>query len=237
VGVFVSFTLSQSGMVRHWLRERVRGWRWKLGLNALGAVLTGIVLVVVLISKAPASLLVAVIIPCLVGVMLFIQRQYHHTAEQLAVKPNVIFAEPRKRQRVVIPVPALTRAVVQAVQVGRALTDDVQLVHVTEDIDEGERVRATYERQFPGIQFTIVESPFRALVQPFVTYLDVSFRDKETMTIVIVPEFVARHWWEQILYNQTARRLRQALIGRTHTVVMSVPYRREKEEHPVAPAP
>jgi amino acid transporter len=236
VGVFVSFTLSQSGMVRHWLRDRVAGWRWRLGINALGATLTGIVLVVVLISKAPQSLLVAVIIPALVGVMLFIEQQYRHTAQQQAVKPDVVFAEPRKRQRVVIPVPGLTRAVVQAVQVGRSLSEDVQLVHITEDLEEAERVRQVYERQFPGVPFVVVESPFRALVQPFVTYLDVAFRDKETMTIVIVPEFVARHWWEQVLYNQTARRLRAALLGRPRTVVMSVPYRREKDDHHPAQA-
>ena len=75
--------------------------------------------------------------------------------------------------------------------------------------------------------FVIVESPYRALVQPFVTYLDVTARDADAMTMVIIPEYVARHWWERLLYNQTAKRLRTALLGRPDTVVAAVPYRRE----------
>ena len=105
VGVFVSFTLSQSGMVRHWLRQRSAGWRWRFGINAVGAVLTGVVLVVVLVAKAPQSLLVAVIIPVLVAIMLFIERQYRHSEEALEVAENVRFKEPHRQEHVVIPVP------------------------------------------------------------------------------------------------------------------------------------
>jgi hypothetical protein len=108
------------------------------------------------------------------------------------------------------------------------------VVHVTEDLEQGEALRADFERQFPGVPFVIVESPYRALVQPFVTYLDVTFRDRDTMSSVVIPEYVARHWWERVLYNQTARRLRSALLGRPGTVVTAVPYRRE-DPHPAGP--
>jgi hypothetical protein len=234
VGVFVSFTISQSGMVRHWLRQRGHGWRWGLGINAVGAVLTGVVLVVVLVFKAPQSLLVAVIIPVLVLLMLFIERQYAHTKDQLEVRRGVSFGPPDKHERVVIPVPELTRAVVQAVQVGRAISDDVQVLHVTEDREDGERIRARFEETLPGVPFVIVESPFRSLIRPFVTWLDVTDPKADTLTVVVIPEYVASHWWERILYNQTARRLRQELLGRPHTVVMNVPYRREKEDQHTA---
>jgi hypothetical protein len=227
VGVFVSFTLSQGGMVRHWLRDRVRGWQWRLGLNAVGAIMTGTVLVVVLIGKAPTSLLVAVIIPLLVALMLFIERQYRHTKAELAVRSELVFQEPRRHERVVIPVPGLTRAVVQSVQFGRSISDDVEAVHISDDMRDAERVRDAFVRQFPGVRFVIVESPYRSLVRPFVTYLDVTSRDPEAVTMVIIPEYVARHWWERILYNQTADRLRQALLGRPQTVVANVPYRRD----------
>ena len=227
VGVFVSFTISQGGMVKHWLRVKGDKWRGRVGINALGAVMTGIVSVVVLVAKAPASLLVAVIIPVLVVMMLAIARQYSNAGKQLSVKPDVIFNKPTRHERVVIPVPALTRAVVQAVQVGRALSDDVQMVHVTDDVEAGEKLRKRFERQLPDVPFVIVESPFRALVKPFVAYLDVTTRDAESMTMVIIPEYVARHWWERILYNQTANRLRAELLGRPNTVVANVPYRRE----------
>jgi hypothetical protein len=182
---------------------------------------------VVVSVKAPGSLLVVVLIPILVLGMRFIARQYEGMRQQLEVRSDLVFGEPRKRERVVIPVANLSRAVVQAIQVGRALSEDVQVVHVTEDLDQGEALRRTFERQFPGVPFVIVESPYRALVQPFVTYLDVTFRDPDTMTIVVIPEYVARHWWERVLYNQTARRLRAALLGRPGTVVTAVPYRRE----------
>ena len=105
------------------------------------------------------------------------------------------------------------------------------MIHVTDDVEEGEKLRARMERQLPGVPFVIVESPYRSLVRPFVTYLDVTSRDPDAMTLVIIPEYVARHWWERILYNQTANRLRKELLGRPNTVVANVPYRREDEPH------
>jgi hypothetical protein len=221
-------------MVRHWLRERDSGWHWRLSINALGAAMTGVVLVVVLVAKAPQSLLVAVVIPILVLMMLFIERQYRHSGRELEVRPDLVFGHPHRHERVVIPIPGLTRAVVQAVQFGRSISDDVQVVHVTDDLPEAERLRAQFARQLPDVPFVIVESPYRSLIRPFVTYLDVTSRDPEQVTMVIIPEYVARHWWERLLYNQTANRLRAALLGRPATVVANVPYRRE-EAHP-APA-
>jgi amino acid transporter len=229
VGVFVSFTISQGGMVVHWRRERGDGWPWRLAINAVGAAMTAVVLVLVLIGKAPDSLLVAVIIPVIVIVMLFIERQYRHSREQLEVRADIVFAPPHRHGRVVIPVPGLSRAVVQAVQFGRSISDDVQLIHVTDDIEAAELLRGRVERQFPDVPFVIVESPYRSLVRPFVTYLDVTAHDPEAMTMVIIPEYVARHWWERLLHNQTANRLRAALLGRPNTVVANVPYRREDD--------
>jgi amino acid transporter len=228
VGVFVSFTLSQSGMVRHWLHHRVPGWRRRLAINALGAVLTAVVLVVVLVGKAPVSLLVAIIIPLLVAMMLFIERQYRNSQAQLRVTRSVPFGPPTRHERVVIPVPGLNRAVVQAVQFGRSVADDVQMVHVTDDVVAAERLRQQVEQLLPGVPFVIVESPYRSLVRPFVAYLDVT-QEADAITMVIIPEYVAEHWWERLLYNQTANRLRRELLGRPLTVVANVPYRRGSE--------
>src|SRR4051812_1176521 len=227
VGVFISFTLSQGGMVRHWRRVRGDGWRRRLAINAVGTVLTGVVSVVVLIEKAPQSLLVAVIIPILCGIMLFINRQYLNSSRELSLRPDQIITPPHRHERVVVPVPGLNRAVVQAVNFGRAISDDVQMVHVTDDIEDAERLRGKMEKQLPGVPLVIVESPYRSLVRPFVTYLDVTSRDPDAIPLVIIPEYVARHWWERILYNQTSNRLRKALLGRPNTVVANVPYRRE----------
>ena len=231
VGVFIDFTISQSGMIRHWLRERGPGWSRRLAINAFGAVLTGVVAVVVTVAKAPASLLVLVLIPVLVGMMSFIRHQYDAQERELHVRPEFVMEGPLREQRVVVPVNGINRAVVQAVNFGRTLASDVRAVFVTEDHEQGEALRALWDRQLPGIPLVIVESPYRALVGPVTAYLDVLDLawppDRPTpVTIVVLPEYVARHWWDRILYNQSAKRLRAALLGREHTVIANVPYRR-----------
>ena len=235
VGVFVSFSISQSGMVIHWLRERGPRWRAKLTLNGAGMVLTSIVAVVVFVAKAPTSLLVAVIIPALVLMMVFIHRQYRASAEHLAVRPDAIILPPRRDERVIVPIPGINRAVVQAINVGRSIAPDVRAVLISDEPEEAAALRERWERQIPDVPLVTVESPYRALVGPMLAYLDVLDQtwpeDKaRPVTFVVIPEYVARRWWERLLYNQSANRLRQALIGRPQTVVVNVPYRREDDD-------
>jgi amino acid transporter len=246
VGVFVCFTLSQSGMVKHWFLTREPGWWWRAIVNAFGGVLTFVVLIVVTSVKFQnGAYLVIILIPVLVAMMLFIQRQYSASQRQLAIRPDFVARPPHREERVVIPIPGLTRAVIQAVNVGRSISDDIRAVFVSEDPDAAIEMRARWERQVPGVPLVVVESPYRALVGPFLAYLDVLDRawppDKpEPITFVVVPEYVARHWWERILYNQSAKRLRTVLVGRPHTVVVSAPYRREEEtrfDPPPVPEP
>jgi amino acid transporter len=235
VGVFVSFTISQGGMVRHWLREHSSGWRWRIAINGFGCALTALVAVVVTIAKAPTSLLVAIVIPILVAMMLFINRQYRASAAQLEVHPDAVIPPPHREERVVVPVPGINRAVIQAVNVGRSIAPDVRAVLISEDPDEAVALKARWEHQLPSVPLVIVESPYRALVGPMLAYLDVLDQawppDKpEPITFVVVPEYVASSWWERILYNQSANRLKRALIGRRHTVIVNVPYRREDHD-------
>jgi hypothetical protein len=232
VGVFVSFTISQSGMVRHWLQEQGPGWRGRIAINGLGAVLTGVVAVVVTVAKAPTSLLVAIVIPLLVLMMLFIHHQYQASRERLAVPSQGVLPGPSREERVVVPVPGINRAVVHAINVGRSIDPDVRAVYIADDADEGARMRERWVRQMPDVPLVVVESPYRALVGPLLSYLDVLGaawppEKPEPITFVVIPEYVARSWWERILYNQSARRLRQALLGRPHTVVVDVPYQRD----------
>jgi amino acid transporter len=231
VGVFIDFTISQAGMIRHWRRTRPPGWRRRLAINAFGMTLTAIVAVVVTVAKAPQSLIVLVLIPVLVGVMSFIHRQYEAQEAELAVRPDFVVPLPHRSQRVVIPVNGINRAVVQAVIFGRTLATDVRAVYSTEDPEAGDELRRNWERQVPGVPLVIVESPYRALVGPFTAYLDVLDQQwpddqLDPITIVVLPEYVARHWWDRLLYNQSAKRLKSALVGREHTVIADVPYRR-----------
>jgi amino acid transporter len=232
VGVFVSFTISQGGMVRHWLRERSPGWHWRIAVNGFGCALTAVVAVVVMVAKAPSSLLVAIVIPALVAMMLFIHHQYRRSRQELAVRPDYVVPAPRREERVVIPVPDINRAVIHAVNVGRTIATDVRAVLISDEPEEAEALRLRWDAQLPDVPLMVVVSPYRALIGPLLAYLDVLERawppDREApITFVVIPEYVARHWWERILYNQSARRLRSVLLGRPHTVVVDVPYRRD----------
>jgi hypothetical protein len=223
-------------MVRHWLSERSSGWRWRLGINALGAILTAVVLAVVTTEKfVDGAYLVVILVPSLVAMMLFISRQYRRSARELAVRPDLVITSPHREERVVVPIPGLNRAVVQAVNVGRSISDDVRAVYIAADTESAITIRADFERQLPGVPLVVVESPYRALAGPLLAYLDVLDTawppDKAApITFVVIPEYVARSWWERILYNQAAKRLRTVLLGRPHTVVVNVPYRREDPE-------
>ena len=246
VGVFLCFTLSQSGMVRHWLRVREAGWQWRLGVNAAGGVLTAVVLAIVVFEKfADGAYLVVILVPVLVGMMLFINRQYARSRRELKVRPDTVVGPPVREERVVVPIPGLDRAAVQAINVARSIDDDVRAVFISDDPEEAARVRESFERQVPGVPLVVVESPYRALSGPLLAYLDVLDLawppDKlEPITFVVIPEYVAKSWWERLLYNQSAKRLRTVLLGRPHTVVVNVPYRREdadgtKETRPNGP--
>jgi amino acid transporter len=228
IGVFTSFTLSQSGMVKHWFTERGSGWRRSAMINGVGAVVTAIVVVVIAISKFDQGVwMIIIIVPILVGLMLFIKHEYAMEGLGLEVQPDVVFGPPHRRQRVVVAAQAMSRAVVQAVKVGETMGEEVQLVHVTLDPAEGERFRERVERQLPGTKVVLVESPYRALVRPFVRYLEVSqAEDPGRLTIVLLPEHLPRHWWDRILYNQNVHRIRAALVGRKDFVVLDTPYRR-----------
>ena len=134
--------------------------------------------------------------------MLFIRRQYDGQAHDLEVRDDLVFERPHREQRVIIPVNGINRAVVQAVMFGKSLATDasmLQAVYVTTDLEEAEVLRVRWDRQLPGVPLVIVESPYRALVGPVVTYLDVLDHawppGKEApITIVVLPEYVARHW-------------------------------------------
>ncbi len=236
VGVFLCFTLSQTGMVRHWVRTRDAGWRWRLVVNASGALLTAIVLGVVVFEKfADGAYLVVILVPSLVAMMLFISHQYQRSARELAVRPDLIIRPPHREERVVVPIPGLNRAVVQAVNVARSISDDIRAVYISDDAAGAIAVRTDFERQLPGVPLVVVESPYRALAGPLLAYLDVLDSawppgKPEPITFVVIPEYVARSWWERILYNQASKRLKALLLGRPHTVVVNVPYRREDPE-------
>lgn len=230
VGVFIDFTISQTGMIRHWLRTRPERWRRRLSVNAIGAVVTALVAIDVAIVKAPASLVVLLLIPLLVGLMWFIHHEYQTAEKELHLDRSRVFGKSEKRVRVIVPVPNISRSVVRSVQFGRALSEDVRAVHITIDAEGAAQLRRDWEHMLPGVPLVVIETPFRSLVTPFLHYLDVMApTPPDTITVVILPEYVPRHWWDRFLHNQKAEQIGEALVGRHNTVVVSVPYGAERK--------
>jgi hypothetical protein len=230
IGVFTAFTLSQAGMVRHWYTERGPGWRRSMFLNGLGATVTAVVVVIFAVAKfALGAWIIFVIVPILIALMLFVHREYAEEARGSEVRPQSVIPPPRLPRRVIVAAPAFTRALIQAIRIGLTMARDVEVVHVTADLEEGEQFTERVRQQVPGTVVVTVESRYRSLVNPFVRYLETAQEEHPGEVImVLIPDYLPTHWWDRILYNQNSHRIREALVGRRDIVVMDVPYRRER---------
>ena len=237
VGVFTAFTLSQGGMVSRWLRLKEPGWRSGLAINLVGVTTTGIVaLVVGLTNFAKGAWVVLLLIPLLIMMFKGINRHYARAAGELAAQTPL---EPDEIEHtVIVPIAAVNRVARQTLAYARSISPNVTAVHITDDEKEIEQMRTDWEALGSDIPLVIIESPYRNLVGPLLSYLDEIDRQRpdDTLTVVL-PEFIARHWWEQILHNQTALRIKAALLFRPGTVVTSVPYHLERRAGKGAPRP
>jgi amino acid transporter len=227
IGVFVAFTLSQTGMVRHWWRARAteRGWQRRAAFNAIGAVATAIVAVVVGVAKfALGAWMILVLIPVLIAMMWNIHRHYRLVGDALAVdRSEGLLALPRPR--VIVPVSRIDRATLSALSFARAIAPDAIAVHVSDGPDEAAEMRRRWEPFGGEMQLAIVESPYRVLVAPLLAYIDaIERQDPERPVTIVLSEFVPRRSWDYLLHNQTALRLKLRLFFRRNTVVVDVPY-------------
>jgi amino acid transporter len=234
IGVFASFTLSQAGMVRHWFRERSPGWQRSVSFNAVGAVVTAAVAVIFAVTKfVDGAWIIVVLVPSLVIMMVLVRRQYDGRRAEAAVAEGPIFGVPTRERIVVVPVGDLSRDTVAAVNLGRTLASEVICVHATEDLALGKSLRLRFERQLPGVSFVIIRAPYRSMIEPLVHYTEQLAGDHpDAVTVVLLPEYIERYWWERILFNQTAHRIRSALMERPNILVASVPYRRRIDTSP-----
>jgi amino acid transporter len=231
VGVFVAFTLSQTGMVRHWwrLRGEERGWRRRAALNGAGAVATGVVALVVGAAKFElGAWMVLVLIPLMIAVMWSIRRHYQRVEERLKIEPTGPLLAEREPPDVIVPVSRLDRATIQALNFARSIVSDpsdVTAVHVTDDPVEGKSFQERWDHEIPDTPLMVIESPYRALLPPLLAYIaERSGRGSARPTTVVLAEFVPRHWWEYFLHNQTALRLKLQLFFRPNTIVVDVPF-------------
>jgi amino acid transporter len=228
VGVFTAFTLSQGGMVMRWLRLKEAGWQGGLLINLVGVTTTGLVaLVVGFTNFTRGAWIVLLLIPLLIMMFRAINGHYARAAGELAAQTPLDSDE--IEHTVIVPVAAVNRVARQTLAYARSISPNVTAVHITDDEAEIDHMRESWEGLATDVPLVIIESPYRNLVGPLLSYLDEIDRQRpdDTLTVVL-PEFIARHWWEQPLHNQTALRIKAALLFRPGTVVTSVPYHLER---------
>jgi amino acid transporter len=228
VGVFLSFTLSQAGMVRHHQKEQETGYKRNIVINAVGSVATAIVLVIVATTKFTSGAWVPlVVIPVIVVGFKAIKRHYRTVAEGLRVTPDY---KPRNMNHtVVVLVGGVHRGVLEALAYARSLSPSHLIaVSVVSDEEDQERLEQAWEEFHIEIPLEIVYSPYRELTRPILRYIDeLDARWENDVITVLLPEFVVRHWWGNVLHNQTALLLKGRLLFRKGTVVTSLPYHLE----------
>ena len=237
-GVFVSFTLSQSGMVRHWLRTKESGWRISLAISALGAVVTAVVAVIILGTKFTHGAWLSVLMMIALMVMFaLIRRHYDWFQRKIAVDEGDLpvgvpaaVAVDSPREHVIVPVDGVNKISLGAIGVAREISNRVTAVHITDDPELAEKFAKQWERAVPDIPLLIIESPYRAFVAPMLRYLERLDELEEQRITVILPTFVARHWWERILHNRDVLRLRPFLKDRPGVRVVDFPYRLYEED-------
>jgi amino acid transporter len=237
LGVFVSFTLSQSGMVRHWWKGREAGWRWSLAVNGVGAATTGVVSLIIGGTKFAGGAWISILlIAALMAIFTLIFRHYTTYEEEVRLQrgePPALPPQPperaeRERRHVVVPVARLDRLSAAAAQFARGLSARVTAVHVTDDQAQAEEFRDSWRQAVPDVPLLILESPYRAFVAPMLTYFETLRRaEPDSEIVVVLPSLALRHWWERLLHNQDILRLKSELKKVSGLRVEDFRYERE----------
>lgn len=225
-------------MVAHWRRQRGPGWKWKAAINGLGATITATVALVVAVTKFAAgqemfringfpihagAWMVMVVVPVTILGLIAIERHYSRSGTELQTETPLSPYD--IHHTIIVPIAQVNRVALQSLAYARSITPNVTAVHIAENAEEAERWRLDWVKYEGYGRLEVIVSPYRSLVSPILSFIDAVDRKQsgDTLTIIL-PEFVAKHWWERALHNQIALRLKTALLFRPGTVVTNVPY-------------
>jgi amino acid transporter len=231
VGVFLSFTLSQAGMVVHHLREKEPGWRKSMLINGVGAITTFVVSVDIVYARfMHGAWMVCVAIPIFVWFFRRIHSHYLSVGRELSLVGKTPPARfDLIKHTVIVPISGIHQGVLEALQYALSISTDVRACYVEIDPAKTETVKLEWQRWVPGVPFVVLKSPYRSVVEPLIKYIDdVEEISHDDVVTIVVPEFVTTHWWSRILHNQTALFIRAALALRRRKVVTSVRYHLKK---------
>ena len=236
IGAFLAFTLSQSGMVVHWFRERSPNWVIKAFLNGLGAITTATTLLIVGISKfREGAWIILLLIPILVFIFLRIRQHYESVGKQLSLRGLPPDLKPSPLLRLVVPVSGVHRGIIDAMDFAQSISKDITGVYIELDPGAGEQMRKDWECWWPDVPLVILPSPYRSIIGPLLDYLDEDDRKHNDGTLagVVLPEFIPARWWQALLHNQTSLMIKTALLYRRRTlgfqrIIIDVPYHLKK---------
>ncbi|HZU87267.1 MAG TPA: APC family permease, partial [Anaerolineaceae bacterium] len=246
IGVFLSFTLSQSGMARRWWKmghlkpgEEIaekgstlryeKGWQFKMLINGFGAFCTLIVAVVFGATKfADGAWIMFILVPSLVAIFFLIHRHYKNLASQLSLDHGAKRIR-RGATRVIMPIGGVHKGTLQALHFARTISEDITAVHISTHPDETEIIQVKWAKWGEGVRLVTINSPYRLFQEPLLEYINKvdSVRRKDELITIIVPQFVPKHWWQNYLHARTANSLRKALLHRPGVVITEVPYQVE----------
>ncbi|HSE94809.1 MAG TPA: APC family permease [Methylomirabilota bacterium] len=225
VGVFLSFTLKQASMVRYWVRRRGPGWLSGVSVQAVGATVTGLVMVIIAVTKfRHGAWIVIVLIPLLLLVFLTIHRHYEEVARQLSIEGAAPDVAPPPLIALVL-IGDVHRGVLPALRYARALSAGARAVYVETDPEATRRLEDRWGKWGSGLPLVVLRSPYRSVAGPLLDYLDHLQRQiPDHLITIILPEFVPARWWQHLLHNQTALVIKAALLFRRGITVTNVPY-------------
>ncbi len=236
IGAFLAFTMSQSGMVLHWWREKGKYWRLKSFANGVGALATGTTLMVVGFSKfAEGAWITILVIPLIVIIFLRIHNHYEEVAQQLSLRGLPPSLKKYPSLRVVVPISGVHRGMIDAVIFARTISENVTGIYIELEPENTTHVRETWDRWFPDVPLVVLPSPYRSIVGPLLEYLDKDDQQHNDgqLAAVVLPEFIPAKWWQSLLHNQTTLLIKAALLYRRWQqgfprVVIDVPYHLKK---------
>ena len=224
VGVFISFTLSQASMVRRWLVRREEGWWWRWWVSAIGALVTGVVMLVIGATKfTHGAWIVVLLIPIFIAAFLTVRAHYSDVATQLSLEDYG--GPPPVQNMVLVLVGDLHRGVSAALRYAQALSPSARAVYVELDPERTRRLEERWVKWGLGVPLVVLTSPYRSLLTPVLDYVDhfLAMGPQHVVTIVL-PEFIPARWWQHLLHNQTALLIKGALLFRRRVVVVDVPF-------------
>ena len=239
LGVFLSFTIAQSAICKHWVLLRCKYWQLYTLINGLGAIVTGVVVIIVLLTKfIYGAWIVVVLIPTLVYCFKKIYSHYEDVREQLVLTPEDYKKSYRStgegKNYIIIPIASPTQAVARAIRYAKVTsnpgTSKIYAVHIAVDEVKGEKVKRLWKELEPSIEMVVVPSPYRQMADPLITFIEKMRKeiDPKDVITVLIPEFETRKLWHRLLHNQSGWVLRIKMLSYMNVVVATVPLQFKK---------